>query len=249
MSLLKNTLLIFFLSFAVSGSAALTGQWSFDTLNDSVSSTAGGLSGGASISSGQLNLTGTGGFEANTTGGLGGTGSFSVVVDFQTTTSADQTIFSYSPSGGGIAGGDLRLFAQANGNIRIEMSNGAGHEINLGTLDLNDGATHRVAAVFDSSTGNSFYDVDVFVDDTFYNVTSGVDATINLGGSGFPNEISFGYQVHFSGNRPFTGTMDFAEIHDVALSGAEITAIPEPATFLMATSALALFAMSQLRRR
>jgi hypothetical protein len=37
----KNTLLFFVIPFVTSASAALTGKWTFDTLDDSVTSTAG----------------------------------------------------------------------------------------------------------------------------------------------------------------------------------------------------------------
>ena len=249
MPLLKSSILLLLMSLVTSASAALTGQWSFDTLNDSVTSIAGAVSGGASIGGGQLNLTGTGGFSANSTGGLGGNGSFTVVMDISTTATSDQTIFSYSPSGGSTAGGDLRFFTLGNGNVRIEMSNGAGHNISLAVPNINDGNTHRVATVFDSSVGDSFYDVDVYVDGTFYDVTSGVDATVNLGGSGNPNEVSFGYQVHFDSNRPFTGSMDFVQIYDSALSGSTIDAIPEPSMLVLLSGGLALIGMVKLRSR
>ena len=213
--------------------AAISANWNFIDTNDSISLTAGTLTGGATLSGGALNLTGTGGFDSNTDGGLGGTGSFTVVSDFSTSnTAGDQTIFSYTPSNGSDGGGDLRLFVQANGNLRIEMSLGAGFEVNLGTLNLNDGATHRVAAVFDSSAGDSFQDVDLYVDGTFYNVTGGTDHAIDLGATvTVPDEVSVGYQLHTPTLRTFTGSFEFTQIYDTALSGAELAAIPEQATY------------------
>jgi hypothetical protein len=230
-----------------SQAAGLTGSWDFNNANDSVSSTPGTLVGGATISGGQLNLVGDGGFRAETNGGLGGTGSFTVIADFATASTANsQTIFSYAPNGGGTGGSALRLYALANGNLRIEMNDGAGFVQDLGTLDLNDGATHRVAAIFDSNTGDSFFDVDLYVDGSLYNVSTGTDHVINLGGSTQPDEVSVGYMI-YDNSREFTGTMDFVQIYDTALTGAEIAAIPEPATLgmIVAVGGAALF----IRRR
>jgi hypothetical protein len=229
----KKILLAISLLVATSATqAAISANWNFNDTNDSISLTTGTLTGGATISGGALNLTGTGGFDSNTDGGLGGTGSFTVVSDFNTTAASDQTIFSYSPSNGSDGGGDLRLFVQANGNLRIEMSFGAGFEADLGTLNLNDGATHRVAAVFDSSAGDSFQDVDLYVDGTFYNVTGGTDHAIDLGATvTVADEFSVGYQLHVPTNRTFSGTFEFTQIYDTALSGAELAAIPEPAAY------------------
>ncbi len=211
--------------------AALTANWSFDDLNDSISSTTGTLNGGATNSGGKLNLTGTGGFDSETAGGLGGTGSFTIVSEFTTTANADQTIFAYNPGNGGTGGQDIRFFAQANGNFRLEMNAGAGFEVNLGALNLNDGATHRVAVIFDSSTGTSFQDVDINVDGTTYNVTGGTNHTINLTtGAAADDNVSFGYQLNNPTNRTFTGAIEFGQIHDSALTASEIAAIPEPSS-------------------
>lgn len=231
MKITKTATLAAALSVAVlSSQAALTASWDFNNANDSVSSTTGTLVGGATISGGQLNLTGTGGFDSNTAGGLGGTGSFTIVADFATTATSDQTVFAYNPGNGETGGGDIRLFAQANGNLRIEMNLGAGFEQDLGALNVNDGATHRIAAIFDSSLGNSFLDVDLYVDATLYNVAGGTDHPINLQtGTAADDDVSFGFQLNNVGNRTFTGTIELGQIYDTALTGTAITAIPEPA--------------------
>lgn len=227
--------------------AALVANWEFNYATDSVSSTTGVAVTSSSISGGKLNLTGTGGFDANTNGGLGGTGSFAVVAEFTTSyTVGDQTIFSYTPSDGTDGGADLRLFVQANGNLRIEMSAGAGFEANLGTLNLNDGATHRIAAIFDSALGNSFFDIDLYVDGSMFDVSSGTDHLVDLGATvTADDEVSFGYQLHIPTNRTFTGAMDFVQIHNTALTAGQIAAIPEPAAALLGGLGL----LSLLRRR
>lgn len=229
--------------------AALVAHWDFNNANDSVSSTAGTTVTSSTISGGKLNLTGTGGFDANTRGGLGGAGSFTVAAQFTTSNAlADQAIFSYSPTNGATGGSELRLFAQANGNLRIEMTAGAGFEANLGTLNLNDGLTHRIAAIFESPAGNSFRDVVLYVDGTTYAVTSGTDHLVNLlttGSGGGVAEVSFGYQLHNPTNRTFTGTMDFIQIHNSALTVSQLNAIPEPTAALLGGLGL----LSLLRRR
>lgn len=246
---MKTTLLSLGLAAAatMTSQAAITANWDFNNANDSVSSTAGTLNGGATLSGGKLNLTGTGGFDAETAGGLGGTGSFTIVAEFTTSANSDQTIVAYNPGNGVTGGQDIRFFAQANGNFRIEMNAGAGFELDLGTLNLNDGATHRVAAIFDSGTGDSFQDLDIYVDGTIYNVTGGTDHTINLTtGTAADDNVSFGYQLNNTGNRVFTGSMEFVQIHNTALSAAQITAIPEPSSAaLLGLGGLALI----LRRR
>jgi len=91
-----------------------------------------------------------------------------------------------------------------------------------------------------------FFDVDLYVDGSLYNVSAGTDRVINLGGSAQPDEVSVGYMI-YDGGRKFTGTMDFVQIYDTALTGAEIAAIPEPATLgmIVAVGGAALF----IRRR
>ena len=234
--------------------AAITAHWNFDgNVTEQVGSTAGTLFGsaaanGAAIApsgANSLNLPSSGSYlETNTTGGLGGTGSFTVFAFIRTTTTADATFFNYSPSSGGTGGADLRMFVQANGDLRIEASQGAGFNLSNPGWDLGDGNTHAVAAVFNSSTGNSFRDIDLYVNGTLYDVTGGTDHTINLGAAG---EIFFGRDQVSAGNRPFVGLIDNVSIHNTALSLTELNAlaIPEPSGALIG----GLSVLFMLRRR
>jgi len=237
--------------------AALTAHWDFDTdgtVTDNISNTAGTLVEGATVSGGTANFVGgSSRIDTNTNGGLGGTGSFTVLAFITTTSATNQTIFDFSPTTGGTSGADLRLFAQANGNIRIEMSAGSGFEADLGTLNLNDGTTHLIAAVFDSATGDSFRDVDLYVDGSLFDVTGGVDGTINLGSS---RDVFIGSIGHLATERPFVGSIDDVAIFDTALTGTQLDsirvngiatqAVPEPSSAaLLGLGGLALI----LRRR
>lgn len=241
--------------------AAIVAYWDLDTVNEAESSTAGTLSGDAAIGgtaiapggSGALTTT-TGMLNANMVAnditGFGGTGSFTVLAWVQTTGTSDQTIFSYTPSNGVTGGADLRLFVQSNGDLRVEMSAGAGFNLSSGAFDLGDGATHMVGVLFDSSTGDSFQDVDLYVDGTIYNVTGGTDHTVNIAQtvSGGGNGIRFGQDN--AGGRQFSGTIDDVGIFDTALTSGELAnyatnGIPEPSTALLG----GLGVLGLLRRR
>jgi len=217
--------------------AGLIAYWDSEgNVEESISSTTGTLTGAAAadgaaiapVGSNSLNLPSGGSLDTNTAGGLGGTGSFTVFGFIQTSTTSNATIFSYNPSGGGTGGADLRLFAQGNGNFRIAMSQGASFEASDPGWDLGDGTTHAVAAVFDSSTGDSFRDVDLYVNGTFYDVTSGTDHTINLGAD----------EVIFGSSGSFDGLIDDVAIYDTALSLTELddirdNGVPEPGSLAL----------------
>lgn len=243
---------------AAPANAALTAFWDFEgDFVDSVSSTAGTPSGagatsnGAAISpvgSSSLNLASSTFVEANTAGGLGGTGSFTIFAFIQTSTTADACFFNYSPTTGSGSGQDIRLLVTSAGYLRAEMNNGGG--FNLTTAgDLGNGSTHAVAAVFNSSTGNSFLDIDLYVDGTLYNITSGTDHTINLGSGG---EVIFGKAHGITNLRHFNGLIDDVSIYDTALSLSELNSlaagatIPEPSCPMLICISGALFL---LRRR
>lgn len=211
-------------------SGSLTAYWNFEgNVTDQVSSTA-GTPGGAAAATGtalaptgsnSLNLPSSGSFlDTNTNGGLGGTGSFTVFAFINTSTTSNATIFNYSPSGGGLGGADLRLLVQASGDLRIEMSQGAGFDLS-DTWDLGDGNTHAIAAVFNSATGDSFLDVDLYVDGTLYDVSAGTDHAINLGAG----EVFLGRDQISDANRPFVGQIDDVAIYDEALSLAELDGV------------------------
>jgi len=237
--------------------AAITAQWDFEgtapaNVTDSVSGTEGTLNGtattaGAAIApsgSSSLSLDGSGAtFTTNTNGGLAGTSSFTVFAFIQTSTTSDATFFSYSPGSGGTGGADLRLFVQANGDLRIEASQGAGFNLSSGDWDLGDGNTHAVAAVFNSTTGDGFQDIDLYVNATLYDVTGGTDHTINLGSE---NNIIVGTD-HLN-NRPFSGLIDNLSIYDNALTLSELNAlaIPEPSSALL--GCLGLLCLMRRRR-
>jgi arylsulfatase A-like enzyme len=207
--------------------AGLTAYWDFENhLTEKVGSTAGTASGSAAATGEALSPTGANSLimpasgsvlDTNTNGGLGGTKSFTVLAFINTSTTVNATIFNYSPSSGSTGGADLRLFVQANGDLRFEMSDGAGFDLG-GDWDLGDGTTHLVAAVFDSSTGDSFRDVDLYVDGTLYNITGGTDHTIDLGSG----EIFFGRDHISESNRPYVGRIDDVSIFNRALSLAEL---------------------------
>lgn len=234
--------------------AGLIAAWDFEgDLNEQVSDTDGTAAGaaaatGAAISgagSNSLSLTGgTSSVDTNTNGGLGGTGSFTVIATIQTTTTANAVFFNYSPSGGATGGADLRLAVQANGDLRVEASDGAGFNLTPGTVDLGDGNAHKVAVVFDSSSGDSFLDIDLYVDGTLYDVTGGIDHSINLGASG---EVFFGRDQISQANRPFNGLIDDVLIYDEALTVLEIdnAVVPEPASLAL----LGLGGLLIVRRR
>ncbi len=244
---------------AGSAHAALTAHWDFEgNVTDSVSSTAGTLNGAAATDGAAIAPTGSNSLnlpssspvsylDTNTNGGLGGTGSFTVFAFIQTTSTSNGTIFNYSPTGGSTGGGALRLFAQGNGDFRVEMSAGAG--FNLTSVNLNDGNTHAIAAVFNSSTGNSFLDIDLYVDGTLYDVTSGTDHTVDLITTGsFSPNVQMGIDHVSAENRPFVGLIDDVSIYDEALSLSSLNAltVPEPSsTALLGLGGLALI----LRRR
>jgi hypothetical protein len=257
----KSRILIFLTaaSFtAGSTQAAVVGSWNFEgNVTDSVSSTVGTLEGsaatdGAAIAptgSNSLNLPSSGSyFDAGTNGGLGGTGSFTVFTTIQTETNADAGIFSYSPSGGDTGGADLRLFVQGNGDLRIEMSGGSGFNVS-DSWDLGDGSAHSVAVLFNGDTGDSFQDVDLYVDGTLYDVTGGTDHDVNLGSG----SIQIGRDQISANNRPFVGLIDDFSVYDTALSLTELDtlaatgAIPEPssAALLLGVGVLGL----SVRRR
>lgn len=244
--------------------AAVVAYWDLDTVNEGLSGTGGTLSGDAAVGatpiapggSGSLTTT-TGIFDSNMVAnditGFGGTGSFTVLSWFQTSSATDQTIFNYSPTIGSTGGADLRFFVNSDGAFRVEMSDGSG--FNLGSVDLNDGATHMVGVIFDSSTGNSFYDLDLYVDGTIYDVTSGNDNTINLSGSGA--NIIFGMNQPNNNNieKQFVGTIDDVVIYDEALGATALAsiatngvAIPEPSSFALLLAS-GVGALAFLRRR
>lgn len=246
----------------ISSQAALVAHWDLNTLNEKISGTAGTLTGDAAIGGtaiapagiGALTTT-TGMFNtnmiANNILGFGGKGSFTMLAWIQTSSATDQTIFSYSPNNGITGGSDLRLFVQANGNLRLEMNAGAGFEADLGALNLNDGATHMVGVLFNSATGDSFRDVDLYVDGTIYDVTGGTDHGVNIhetlssGGNG----IRFGQDN--AAKRQFVGTIDDVAIYDTALTPSEfadiaINGVPEPSTALL--GALGMLALLRRRR-
>jgi len=232
--------------------------WNFEgNVTDSVSLTAGTLAGsaatdGAAIAatgSNLLSLPASGSYlDTNTNGGLGGTGSFTVFTTIQTSTTVNAGIFSYSPSGGGTGGADLRLLVQGNGDLRVEMSQGAGFDLSAAG-DLGDGTAHSVAVVFNSATGNSFQDLDLYVDGTLYDVTSGTDHTINLGS----DEILIGRDQISPTNRPFVGLIDDFSVYDTALSLTELDSlattgvIPESSTALLL--GFSIFVLFIRRRR
>lgn len=261
---MKRTLITFGILAAAtfSSQAALVAHWDLNSLNESASSTAGTLSGDAAVggtaiapgSAGALTTT-TGGFETNMTAdaitGFGGTGSFTILSWVQTSSATNQTVFSYSPSVGATGGADLRYFVQANGNMRVEMSAGAGFELDLGAVNLNDGATHMIGVLFNSATGNSFRDLQLYVDGTLHNVTGGTDHEINLIGTGTINDGNQYIRIgRDQTTKHFVGTIDDVAIFDEALSSTQLSdialnGIPEPsAAILSAIGALAL-----LRRR
>lgn len=238
------TLLAAFTVAAVTSQAALVAHWDFEgDTQEAITSTAGTLTGDAAVGGTAIAPTGSGslttttghlntGMNANAITGFGGTGSFSILSWVQTTSTANQTIFNYSPSNGGTGGGDLRFFVQGNGNMRVEMSAGAGFELDLGALNLNDGSTHMVGVLFDSGTGDSFQDLDLYVDGTLYNVAGGTDHTVNILGSGTPPNILIGLDQT---TKQFVGTIDDMAIFDTALTSGELAdfaanGIPEPAT-------------------
>ncbi|WP_235203457.1 LamG-like jellyroll fold domain-containing protein [Sulfuriroseicoccus oceanibius] len=236
--------------------AALTAHWDFNTdgvVVDNVSTTAGTLLDGATVSGGNANFVGgTSRIDTGINGGLGGTGSFTVLAFFQTSSATNQTIFDFSPTTGGVSGADLRLFAQGNGNVRIEMSAGSGFEANLGGTSVVDGNTHMIAAVFNSSTGDSFQDVDLYVDGVLYDVTGGNDGLVNLGDAG--KTVFLGSIGHLTSERPFVGSMGEVAIYDTALTLTElddvrvngVAAVPEPSSAaLLGLGGLAMI----LRRR
>lgn len=252
----KITLLIAPLALAASPvHAALTAYWNFDgNTIDQVSTNAGTLNGSAATngtalapnSSSSLSLPVSGSYlDTGINGGLGGTGSFTVLAWINTTTSVSAGVFSYSPTSGGLGGADLRLLIQGNGDLRVEMSQGAGFDLSAAGA-LNDGNTHMIAAVFNSSTGNSFQDIDLYVDGTFYDVTSGTDHSISLGS----DVVLIGRDQINPTNRPFVGEIDDVAIYDEALTLAALNnlatnGIPEPSAALLGAVGTLLL----LRRR
>jgi hypothetical protein len=243
---------------AGSAHAAQTAFWDFEgNVTDSVSSTVGTLNDGAATDgaaiapsgSSSLSLDGSGAtFTTGTAGGLGGTGSFTVFTFLQTTTTSDGVFFSYTPSFGVTGGADLRLQVQGNGDFRIEMSDGAGFNLSSGDFDLGDGSTHAVAAVFDASTGDSFRDVDLYVDGTLYDVTGGTDHDIDLDPNNTENNIIVG--TNHLNARPYNGLVDNLSIYDTALTLTELdnlSVIPEPSSALLV--GLGLLAIVTRRRR
>ncbi len=210
----------------------LTAYWDFEGANpsnvsDSVSSTVGTLVGSAAVNGAAIAPTGANSlslpssgsyFDANTNGGLAGTGSFTVFALIRHTADTLGTFFNYSPSANQ-GGRDLRLFVMGNGGYRIEMTAGAFFELSSTDFDLSDGNTHAVAAVFDSSTGDSFRDVDLYVDGKLYNVTSGTDHLVNLLAGG---TIQIGRDQVSPTNRPFVGQVDDVVVYNEALSLAQL---------------------------
>ena len=153
----------------------------------------------------------------------------------------------------------MRLFVNSDGAFRVEMSDGAG--FNLGSVDLNDGATHMVGVIFDSSTGNSFRDLDLYVDGTLYDVNSGTDHTVNIGGSAEAGidegTIIFGMNQPNNSNveKQFKGTIDDVAIYDEALDASALASIaangvviPEPSSFALLLAS-GVGALACLRRR
>ncbi|MDQ8209393.1 PEP-CTERM sorting domain-containing protein [Coraliomargarita sp. SDUM461003] len=237
--------------------AALIAHWDLDSADESLSATAGTLSGDAAVGASAIAPSGngaltttTGTFDSNMVAdditGFGGSGSFTILSWFQTSSATDQTIFNYSPSEGSSGGADLRFFVNSAGDFRVEMSSGAGFDLGLGSVNLNDGATHMVGVIFDSSTGDSFHDLDLYVDGTLYNVTGGTDHTVNLSGSvesgTTEGTIIFGMNQPNNSNveKQFIGTIDDIAIYDQALDATALASIaangvviPEPSAFAL----------------
>ena len=209
--------------------AGLTAFWDFEgDLVEQVSGIEGNPDGSAAAngvalapgSSSALSLPVAGSLvQTGTNGGLQGPGSFTVIASIQTTSTSDGCFFLNRISGSP-GGADLRLLTKNNGDLRIEMNSGGASV--LAGVNLNDGNPHVVAAVFDSASGDSFRDVDLYVDGTLYDITDGTDHPVNL---------SSGADIHFGRdnigilNRPFVGIIDDVAIFDEALSLAELDAV------------------------
>lgn len=183
------------------------------------------------------------GVDADGIPGFGGTAPFTVVATFQidnsqNTSNANNAIFGYSPSNGTIAGGDLRFYAQKDGQVRVEASAGAGSEVTLGGINVYDGQPHDIAIV--AAGGENFNDLDIYLDGTLYlnPLSAGNNALVNLLGSG--DTIEIGVDRPTFENRFFGGLIDDLAIYTSALSEQDLqgvfangVAIPEPSSLVL----------------
>lgn len=194
---------------------------------------------GAPGNSNSLDFNNTGGLDTNLTAtdiGFAGSGAKTIVTWFNTTTTAEDSFFGYSPTSGGGAGKDLRFLVK-NGGLRMEVSFG-GFEIGSG---LNDGNWHMVAFIINANDGID--DVDVYIDGAYTTRSSG-GTLINTAGTG--KNVLIGTDGNV--DRHFDGLIDQVQIYDTALSVGELNAIavPEPSSAaLLGLGGVALI----LRRR
>ena len=178
-------------------------------------------------STASLSSDGTGGIDTGLSAddilGFGGTDPFTIVATFQldpATTITNNAIFAYTPSFGVTAGADIRIYAQDDGQIRVEASAGAGSEVSIGGIDVSLGNTHQIAVV--AAGGENFNDLDIYLDGTLYEnpLSAGNNAPINLFGSGGTVEI--GQDRPGAVDRFYDGLIDDVAIYDAALTDAQL---------------------------
>lgn len=252
---------------------AASGTYSGSNTTSEDFSTASGLAwaGSASAAAGSTNyLLFNGNNAANTLDtnvlgtGLVGTGSKTFVAWINSTSVANdgstdqQGILAYSPGGGAVIGGDLRLLLQNDGTLRAEVS--AGYFANS-SMDLRDGKWYMVAAIFNPKTEDSKF----FLGDPSINAyegsilnptgfgardinTSGVKGT---GGTNPNTDFVIG-NIHASGSHAFNGGIDMVKVYDGALTLSELNAIyaaiPEPTSVALIFGGL-FMTFAVLRRK
>jgi hypothetical protein len=147
---------------------------------------------------------------------------------------------------GTAAGGGPGWFLRSTnaGFLQSDAYDGAGEREVSGTTNVNDGAWHHVAVVFNGSTDALTLYVD-YAQEGYVDYTNDVALTSLIGTS---SDIRIG--TNHTANLPCNGEIDYIRVSNVALAPSQFVGVPEPsAVILLATGLLGLLAYVWRKRR